>query len=289
MSPTARLALLVPLAYCLSAGCAQWDVPSADGLPLPPPRMSPDSVVLEIAFVRYPPDETALDADVWRAVDEMHLPAEQRRVLAENGVRCGLVGASLPVSVRELLDQATAEAESTPTALAEDAAARIQRMHCREGVAGKIVTRTDEGTVSVLTCRGGAVEGRTFAQATCQLRVTAQPADDGRVQLELVPEVEYGEARPRYVGNSGVWAIETSRQRQAYPEFKLGAMLSPGESLVLGGTPEPKGLGGQFFTSHRDGRTQRVLLLVRLQQTQSDGRFEPAAPEAATRPVRPPF
>ena len=67
--------------------------------------MSPDSVVLEITFVRVPTDAIELLEDMWKDVDELHLPKDQRRRLSANGFRTGIVGTQLPDLVRQLLDQ----------------------------------------------------------------------------------------------------------------------------------------------------------------------------------------
>ena len=101
MSEMARFLVAVQLIGCL-CGCASWDSPStAVSFDLPSPRMSPDSVVLEIAFLRVPVDSAVEFATLWNEVDEQQLSNEDRRRLRSNGFRVGVIGARLPDMLRQ--------------------------------------------------------------------------------------------------------------------------------------------------------------------------------------------
>src|SRR5688500_8098291 len=91
-------------AACSMAGCAPWDVPSAEPLKLPSAQMSPDSVALDITFVRMPAADAATNDAIWSEADEQHFPADVRRQLAANGLRVGIIGLQIPPRLRELLD-----------------------------------------------------------------------------------------------------------------------------------------------------------------------------------------
>ena len=69
--------------------------------------MSSDTVSLEVAFVRLPPDTEDSDQQsvIWSEIDEQHLPVRVRRRLEGNGFRCGIAGTPLPSSLREVLDR----------------------------------------------------------------------------------------------------------------------------------------------------------------------------------------
>ncbi len=87
-------------------GCATWSTaPTADLPSLTLPKLAPDSVVLEVAFVRIPEEQEGFSGRFWREVDEEALPTDLRRRLAANGFRVGLVGSTLPSELQDVLDQ----------------------------------------------------------------------------------------------------------------------------------------------------------------------------------------
>ena len=93
------------------AGCAEWDRQPEHSNQLPPARMSPDAVVLELAFVRLPvADRGSYDA-IWSQVDEQHFAPELRKELAANGLRAGVLGQQLPTELRAALDAAASQLE----------------------------------------------------------------------------------------------------------------------------------------------------------------------------------
>ena len=87
---------IVLLPALLLVGCIT--TPAQKGRsPLKPARMSPDSVVLDIFFVRFPFDDPQVNGQLWQEIDEQHFPPELRRRLTANGFRVGLVGGQLPL------------------------------------------------------------------------------------------------------------------------------------------------------------------------------------------------
>src|SRR5262249_14528826 len=89
------------LAVC---GCAPLNGAPKHSKGLPPTRLAPDAVVLDIAFMRLKAsDQQAYDA-IWNAADEQHFPAELRKRLTTNGLRVGVFGQQLPGPLRDLLE-----------------------------------------------------------------------------------------------------------------------------------------------------------------------------------------
>ncbi len=73
-------------------GCAQWSTPPAAELTnLPLPNLAPDSVVLEVTFVRIPAEKLDFESRFWPAADESAIDMELRRRLAGHGFRAGVV------------------------------------------------------------------------------------------------------------------------------------------------------------------------------------------------------
>jgi hypothetical protein len=241
--------------------------------------MSADAVILEIAFAHVGPEDEDFQARFWPEVDEQLLNNDVRRRLAENGMRCGLLGSTLPVALVEILNRSE---NQNPLAAVEGDGSRgpdlfssQQRMQSRAGKPGKIVVRNGgSDRLAVLTREDGRIRGETFEQAQCLFRVKTFPQGDGSVKLELTPEIEHGDAQTRYVGQPGGWLLEAGRQRSEYETMRIETQLRPGQTIVLATTAEPKGLGQQFFAADSADGLQQTLLLIRLQQTQRDDRFE---------------
>ena len=86
-------------------GCSPWTQQTPSGVTLlKPPRMSPDSVVLEMALVDITTDAQLSVGELWRRADEQVLSLEARRALLQHGFRCGVLGTQLPQWLTHLLE-----------------------------------------------------------------------------------------------------------------------------------------------------------------------------------------
>jgi hypothetical protein len=204
--------------------------------------MSPDSVVLDILFVRFPLADPEINEQLWEEIDEQHFPAQLRRRLQRNGFRVGLVGNPIPFTLTKLLEL---EDKPQPT-----------------------------GKASQLN-----VADMLYSNAQPQMAIKAFPQRDGRVRLELVPELHHGQPQMRPVADSqGMFRLVSSRPRREFDKMAISAVLSPGSTLLLGSLPNhPGSLGHHFFTED-NGHLEQKLLVIRLSQTQHDEMFAP--PEA---------
>ncbi len=284
------VALVMATACALAVGCARWSSPTAEklDLALPRPQLAPDSVVFEITFVRIPEDQTDFAARFWPEVDEVALPTKLRRHLATNGFRCGLVGSPLPGALQEVLDQQplpAVEGEAKTVDPGREVTAHTNRLRSRSGLTGKIIVRNNpvEKLATLSFHEDGRVSGESLSKAQFLFSITSFPTGDGQVRVELVPTIEHGQAKSRFRGENGAWMVDnTSREIRAFNDMKVEATLSPGEAVALTCTGAQRGLGAQFFGADPEEKSPRLLLMVRLQQTQMDNRF---ASEAAVEPV----
>ena len=287
-SPT----LLVVLFFLsILSGCASWDHSPADqSISLPRAQLTPDAVVLEILTLKAPRPESddAGELDAWRNVDEQALPAETRSNLAQNGLRGGLVRGQLPTELQRLLD--SQRIESSPQKdLGNDKqpAGSEQRLQTRAGTRGKIVTTDIRDNMVVLTPGRGGLTGRSLQKAQGLLSARSFPRGDGSIDLELIPEVEYGEARQKWIGqgHEGSFRLDMNRECLSLENLRIRTRLQPGQTLVLGPTHDVKGIGQQFFTDGKSSASEQRLILIRLAQTQIDDLF---APEPAREPLATP-
>jgi hypothetical protein len=274
-----RLALL-----CLAAlaGCRNL-AEQVGKSPLKPPHMSSDSVAMDVFFVRFPFGESEPNGLLWADVDEMHLAAEVRQRLARNGFRSGLIGGHVPMSLSKLMElkgKPAPRPESLENRVVDlEREPRVVRRHMelRAGVRTEVIASDIQEELSVLLCGPAGVEGESFRSAQAVLAVRVFPERDGRVRVRLVPEIQHGENKLRYVGTQGALRIEPGRAKRAFDEMAVEAVLAPGHILILSTPPDRSGtLGHRFFTQNTDGQVEQKLLVLRLAQTQHDELFEPA-------------
>jgi hypothetical protein len=271
-----------------AGGCARW-IASSETKPsgLPPVKAAPDAVMLDVVFVKQPAaDIEAYDA-IWNAADEQAFSTDVRRELAGNGLRAGVFGQELPRELRALLDNPAADAlEQGHDADATDGEVGGSRRHLqvRTGVWKKIYASQTHPALAVLQSENGTVHGHQLTSAQCLFGLKTYPKGDGRVKLDLTPEIEHGELKPRWVRSEAQLVQSVSRERLLLDSLRIEALLSPGQWLVISTTRDIKGLGENFFVDAPSGPARRTLLLVRVAQTQLDDLFahEPSAAPLVT-------
>jgi len=275
------------LALCAS-GCAIWKEAATEPAPLPTPKMSSDSVRLEIGFLQLAPQDEAVAAQLWSELDEQHLPLALRNRLSANGIRCGLCGTQLPQPLTDLIEQACCPISVNDEGESEqrvDQQSRLSQrhLHCRAGRRAEIASSQTIPNMALLTRGADGVRGKTLTDAQCLLAVKTHPQGDGQVKVELTPEVHHGQPKQSWEGQNGVFRQVTSRDREVLADLQLAGTLSPGQTLVLSSTEPSLGLGQHFFTeSDESGQPARKLLLIRLTHTQHDDLF---APERILAPI----
>lgn len=267
----------------LVSGCSFWHEEIEKPSTLPAARMSPDTVVLEIFTLESPSDDGRLREEIWRQLDEQHLPPEVRLPLAANGVRCGRCGVQLPPPVFQLLDESNRAAiEANSYAQGAPGALVRRRLQSRAGRRGRIAMSGPHPHLETLWNEQGELRGESYEQATCVIAVRTFPLGDGRVRVELTPEIEHGPLKQRLAEGDGALRWEASQERRVYDALVMESLLAPGQTLILSATPSLAGLGRAFFVRETDRGPRPLYLVVRLAQTQHDDRF---APEQIASPV----
>jgi hypothetical protein len=244
---------------------------------LPARRLPPDAVVLDVAFVRFPASDAAKYEAIWNAADEQALGTDLRRALATNGLRVGVFGQQLPVPLRELLDAPDKLSQSlTQAGEGEpDLATSRQHLPVRAGHRSIITASGILKTLPVLLSEEGTVRGHQLEDARCIFSLKAYPQGDGGVKLALTPEIEHGESKTRWGGTEGMLIHQVGQDRLVLDRLRWEAALRPGQSLLISGSPEIKGLGESFFSQKSGGQVERRMLVVRFSQAQIDDLFLP--------------
>lgn len=263
----------------LLSGCQFLELIKPKGRsPLTPVTMSPDSVVIEMFFVRMPLDQNEDQEAIWNEIDEQRLPVELREALMRNGFRAGVVSGQLPDALAELLGTddkpiGTGQDGNGPIELDEEAETVVRRrLHARAGARNEVIVSEVYDQLPVLISDENGVSGKTYELAQGVLDLRASTCRDGRVTVSLLPEIHYGKQRQRWVGSNGIFRIDPSRPRRKFENMKIETGLEPGSMIVMSCLPNrPGSIGYDFFTHEKDQRQK--LLIVRLSQTQYDSLF----------------
>ena len=246
---------------------------------LPPPRLAPDAVILEVTFIRVPASTNTVDSDFWNDLDETHLSAELRHRLSANGIRCGLVAGSFPDSLNTLLqsDTNTTELQGKTGDLNLNIENRNRRLQFRAGRPAQIVmSNSVKENITVITSVSDYATAERFNQAQCIFQIRTYPQGDGNVRVELIPQIHHGSPKSEFRGQDGAWLLQTQRRVKEYSLLPIDTQIAPGESLVLSATGDNKGIGRQFFVVNDDDSKTNHLLLLRLVHTQYDDLFSSA-------------
>ncbi|NLS91246.1 MAG: hypothetical protein GXX96_03560 [Planctomycetaceae bacterium] len=272
---------LILCALAVGMGCTPIR-PETDRSPLRAAQMSPDSVTLDVFFVRCPFGDESVNQELWREVDEQQFPVETRRRLAANGLRVGVISGQVPIALSQLLEL---KQKSTPiggpqtTPLAEigsEEGPMWSHQQLRAGKRSEINTSIIYPELPVLLSGPDGVSGETYKLAQGVMAVRAVPEKDGRVTLEVVPELHHDEHQRNITGSQGAWRIDNSRPRLVFDDMAVSACLAPGNMIVLSCLPDRLGtLGYHFLTTDSSGSLEQKLLVIRLAQTQHDELFEP--------------
>ena len=250
---------------------------------LKPLSFSESGITFDVMLVRLPKDDAENNAAFWTEIDEQQLPANSRRQWEANGLRVGLVGRQLPAKLAQLLDPA-ATTQGTKRLLSDDPRPTVTRslIHMVEGNRNEIVASSAQSQLPLVINEEGQIRGKTYDAALSRFVFKAFTQPDGRVRFEIVPEIEYGESRPHYVGEDGTFLLDTSRPKQSFDKMAIEAKLSPGQLLVLGHAYDrPGSLGYHFLTEEANGRRETKFVIIRVGQVHRDDLFQ----DAPTKPA----
>ncbi len=246
--------------------------------------MSPDSATLDVFFVHSPFGDARVNEELWQEIDEQQIPIETRRRLSANGFRAGLISGQMPVCLSQLLELKGNVAPiggAQTTALADvgsEEGPMWSHQQIRAGKRSEVVTSEIYAELPVLLSGPDGVTGETYGKAQGVVAVRAIPEKDGRVLLEVVPELHHGDSQRNYSGSQGAWRIDMARPRLAFDDMAVSTYMTPGHMVVLSSLPSRQGsLGHNFLTTDSSGSLEQKLLVIRLSQTQHDELFEPTA------------
>jgi hypothetical protein len=279
-----RLGIFVPWlgALLIAGGCATVEPGTSHKPLLAQSTPPPDAVSLEIFLASASGGKHSLD-ELWKEIDEQSFSPELRRQLAQNGMRAGLVGSQVPAELARLLklSDKPVPKDEPANVTAEQSTVSLRVLQLRAGHPAEIQPLEhvyDE--LPLLMLEDGQLRGRTYYKAEGRFTLRAFPEPDGKVRVELTPELEHGEQHQRWVGDDGIMRLDASRSKRVFDQLAVAAHLAPGEILVMTSLPDRAGSVGHYFFNEGAASEQPVqkLMVIRATQAGTDPRFKAEPP-----------
>ncbi len=269
-------ALLLWCALLAAIGC-RMVAPAPKGTSLLKPLAAPpDRVTLEI----FSAPTTAGDpriAQLWAEVDEQWLAPEQRSRLAQNGLQVGIVGPRVPRALAELLrvtDERIEADDRTLVPLDPDSEVKMTMMQPLLGKRHEQIVSHVYDELVLLQIFQGELQGRTYRKAEGRLAMYVFNQTDGRVRVELVPELHHGELQNRFSGSEAMLVMKQERPKRVFEELKFAPMLAPGQMFVMTCLADrPGSIGHSFFTYQDGDKLVQKLYVIRVAQAGPDRAF----------------
>lgn len=218
------------------------------------------TIHLEVLFVRCDEHDQLLREELWTFVDEQVLGDSLRRGLNANGIRAGVVTGHLPP---HLAERFTSVAEPAGDVAGVDPALARRLLQLLPGRRSELVTAAHLESLVLLEQCAGEVRGATYYDATPQLALETRTVADGRVRLEAVPEIKHGPVEKSWVGEDGMFRLETGQRKHRIDHLGIDVTLPPGGLLVLGCAGDDAAtVGDGLLRDHGRGDRATVRLLA---------------------------
>jgi hypothetical protein len=152
-------------------------------------------------------------------------------------------------------------------------------VHAKAGKRIEVAIPETRENLQLLEITGGEVGGKTYTKAECRLGLKANYERDGRVRLEIVPEVHHGAFQSRVRGNDGMMMFTQERPKRVFDELQIAPQLGPGQMVLLAARSDrPASAGYNFFHDTRGDRPVTMLWVIRIARgTHDDAFFEKPA------------
>ena len=286
---------------CIQSGCSSWYAQPGETSTSKPIssafqklRMSPDSVVIEVAVARIELDRRDDFEQLWNEIDTSTIPLANRKRLDQNGIRAGVISSQLPAVLQSLLE---------PQPIDVDSLSGMQKQMYEKGILESepryllhdgIQNRSGEThsvpVTSVLHNASWTInnESNQIVGAGEHVRgfieLMTYPNGNGTVRLVCTPCLHLGEPKMQIAVQGEGFVYESTSDKNQLEDLRFESRLKNGQTLILAPTGDMEDLGGLLFGS---AVTDRIapntastsgsfrILLVRILQTQMDDLFAP--------------
>jgi hypothetical protein len=221
------------------------------------PMILPESLLVQSVLLERPIGDDFLDRELWATALPVGEP-ETRALLAENGLRAGILSGALPQRFQDLLDS---DAET----VAPHELSFNERKEAVIPTAGPV----DPCRFALLADLAGQPRMIELRQARCGMLVRPQIVDGGRVKVACEPRIQHGERRDRYRATedgTGLAKVEEV-PLEKFPKLAFDAVLGPNDCLIVGWNADrPKTVGQALFAVEVDNRPRQRVLVLRARQ-----------------------
>lgn len=243
-------------------------------------NLPPDAVTFDVLMIRVPYQDRALLEELWNDVDEQEVDPLIRARLSENGIRAGILGATVPESLSTLMSlkgralRQTVE-ENLPTETDTSRPVTLSKVETLRPGNKCVIATLDEPVerIPVLSTGPGGVMGKIYENAETKLLVMIRPIPDGSVSFDITPFLTFGEPQivTKYKYSQMTRAVD--QPTKTFDELACQLPLRPGQFLVIGpDSTRQCGLGHYFFAEGA-GDFEQQIVVIRLLFTQHDERF----------------
>lgn len=224
-------------------------------------RAAPRTLPIELIFVRHDDADPMLSDELWRYVDEQSLDPALRRTLNANGLRAGVVSGQLPA---HLAARFAAAPLADEPALPADLPVTRRFLRLLPDRRSEVVAGAAVDQLVLLEERDGGVAGATFHDAGGVFSLRVRPAADGRVVVELTPEIRHGPVERTWTGEDGMLRLEAGQRRHARDDLRVAVDLPLEGMLVMAcGGSGGATLGDALLRDAASTPPSRRLLAVR--------------------------
>ncbi|MFO0935482.1 MAG: hypothetical protein U0798_03075 [Gemmataceae bacterium] len=228
------------------------------------PINATDRVILDYRLIDQPAGDPFAVDQLWNMVT-CPLSHERESLLAENGIRIGVVSGVIPP---EFIDRVTSDRHVIePRAFATKAGE--EKIIPVNGPFEKVTTK-------VIRELASPPDSLDVKDGESGWAVQATPTDGGRLRFHCCPIVQSGmkQAWLRPTADRTQFKWEQSKVKDKLDTLAFDVTLGPGEYLVIGSTSQPGGtLGELLFFVAEPARVRQRFLVLR-------GRSEVGSPDA---------
>lgn len=249
--------LMLPTGSALLAGPGDLATGGATAQRDPPAAVR--TLPVELLFIRHDAHDPATTTELWKLVDEQALGRDLSARLAANGLRAGILTGPLPPALAERLAMAAASTDATA---ADDAVSR-RVLRLLPGKQAEIVAAAGIPELVVLEHDAEGVRGGTYRDCTSQLTARAWHGPDGRTRIEVVPELKHGPLQRTWIGEEGMFRLETGQARLRFEQLTIDALLPHRGTLVIGGAEAASATVGDAVVRDLDAAAGMQLILLR--------------------------
>lgn len=228
------------------------------------PKPEPRTIPVELVFVRFAEHDAVMTDDLWKLVDEQALDGDVRRRLQANGLRAGVVSATLPPELAARFTATTDPVLETAAeqSLVETPAVVRRTMRLLPGRENEVIAAGGLDELILMECTAGSVEGATYHDASAIFTLRAWPAANGRVRVQVCPVVKHGPTERSWVGDEGVFRLETGQKRRVLDSLSFETTLAPESMLLVTAAGEQAASVGDAFCRDRSGGSAGMRLVA---------------------------